>query len=106
MVDQQQNHGSSSIEITVDPSGNIRGKVAYQDHATGLDFRTALISSAFFNGNTVTVRGTGTANGATTSFLITVQDNDSGSGQDTFSIQLGTGYSKSGPLQGGAIEIH
>jgi hypothetical protein len=77
-----------------------------QDHATGLDFRTALITSAFFNGDTVTIQGTGTANGTTTSFQITVQDNDSSSTQDTFSIQLGTGYSKSGVLQGGTIEIH
>ncbi|HEV2118934.1 MAG TPA: post-COAP-1 domain-containing protein [Candidatus Bathyarchaeia archaeon] len=105
-VDQQQNHGSFSIEVKVDQSGRIKGKVGYQDHATGLDFRTALITSAFFNGNTVTIQGTGTANGTTTNFQITVQDNDNPSGQDTFSIQLGTGYSKSGVLQGGTIEIH
>jgi hypothetical protein len=105
-VDQQQNHGSFSIEVTVDQSGRITGKAAYQDHATGLDFRTALIASATFNGNTVTVKGTGTANGATTSFQITVQDNlDPGSGPDTFSIQI-TGYSKNGVVQGGTIEIH
>ena len=51
--------------------------------------------------------GTGTANSTTTNFQITVQDNgDPGSGQDTFAIQLGTGYSKSGVVQGGTIEIH
>jgi hypothetical protein len=104
-TDPQQDHGSFSIEVTVDQSGRITGKAAYQDHAMGLDFRTALITSAFFNGNTVTIQGTGTANGTTTNFQITVQDNDS-SGQDMFSIQLGTGYSKSGVLQGGSIEIH
>jgi hypothetical protein len=71
-----------------------------------VDFRTVLITSANFKGNTVTIQGTGTANGTTTNFQITVQDKDTGSGQDTFSIQLGTGYSKSGPLQGGTIEIH
>jgi hypothetical protein len=104
-VDQQQDHGSFSIEITVDQSGRIKGKAAYQDHATGLDFRTALITTALFNGNTVTIQGTGTANGTTTNFQIIVQDNDP-SGQDTFAIQLGTGYSKNGPLQGGTIEVH
>jgi polyisoprenoid-binding protein YceI len=102
----QQNHGSFSIEVTVDPSGRITGKAAYQDHATGLDFRTALITSALFSSTSVTIQGTGTANGTTTSFQITVQDvGDPGSGQDTFSIQI-TGYSKSGVVQGGAIEIH
>jgi hypothetical protein len=103
-VDQQQNRGSFSIEITVDPSGRINGKAAYQDHSTSLDFRTALITTALFNSNTVTIQGTGTANGITTSFQIIVQDSDP-SGH-TFSIQLGTGYSKNGPVQGGTIEIH
>ncbi len=106
-VDPQQDHGSFSIEVTVDSSGRIRGKAAYQDHAIGLDFRTTLITSATFNGNTVTITGTGTANGAATTFSITVQDNaEPGVGQDTFSIQLGTGYSNSGVLQGGNIQIH
>jgi hypothetical protein len=105
-VDKQQDHGIFSIEVTADPSGRINGKVAYQDQATGLDFRTALITSAFFNGNTVTIQGIGTANGTTTNFQITVQDiGDPGSGPDTFSIQI-TGYSKSGVVQGGSIEIH
>jgi hypothetical protein len=105
-TDPQQDHGSFSIEVTVDTSGRIHGKAAYIDQAAGLDFRTTLITSANFNGNTVTIKGTGTANGTPTNFQIIVQDNDSGSGPDTFSIQLGTGYSKSGPLQGGTIEIH
>jgi hypothetical protein len=106
-TDPQQDHGSFSIETTVDSSGRIHGKAAYIDQATGLDFRTSLITSANFNGNTVTIQGIGTASGTTTSFQITVQDNgDPGSGPDTFSIQLGTGYSKSGNLQGGTIEIH
>jgi hypothetical protein len=72
-----------------------------------LDFRTALITSAMFSSTTVSIQGTGTANGATTSFQITVQDNgDPASGPDNFSITLGTGYSNSGVVQGGTIEIH
>ncbi len=106
-TDPQQDHGSFSIEVTADQSGRINGKVAYQDHATGLDFRTALITSATFSSTTVSIQGTGTANGATTSFQITVQDNgDPATGQDTFNIKLGTGYSNSGVVQGGTIEIH
>jgi len=106
-TDAQQDHGSFSIEVTVDSSGRITGKIRYEDHGTGLDFRTALITSAFFNGNTVTIQGTGTANGATTNFQVTIQDNaEPGTGHDTFSIQLGTGYARSGVLQGGNIQIH
>jgi hypothetical protein len=104
-TDPQQDHGSFSIEVTVDTLGRIHGKAAYIDQAAGLNFRTMLITSANFNGNTVTIQGTGTASGTTTNFQITVQDNDP-SGQDTFSIQLGTGYSKNGAVQGGTIEIH
>jgi hypothetical protein len=106
-VDVQQDHGSFSIEVTVDPTGHIRGKAAYIDQATGLDFRTSLITSVNFSGNSVTISGIGTANGSETSFAITVKDiADPGVGKDTFSIQLGTGYSKSGVLQGGNIQIH
>ena len=107
IVDQQQDHGSFSIEVTADPSGRISGKVAYQDHSTGLDFRTALITSAMFGSTSVSIKGTGTANGTTTSFQISVQDNgDPALGPDNFSITLRTGYSKSGVVQGGTIEIH
>jgi hypothetical protein len=107
IVDPQQDHGSFSIEVTADPSGRISGKVAYQDHSTGLDFRTALITSAMFSSTSVSIKGTGFANGATTSFQINVQDNgDPSSGPDNFSITLGTGYSNSGVVQGGTIEIH
>ena len=106
-TDAQHDHGIFSIEVTVDASGRIRGKIAYQDQGTGLDFRTALVTSAFFNGNTVTVQGTGTANGTATSFQVTVQDKgEPGAGRDTFSIRLGTGYSRSGVLQAGNIQIH
>ena len=107
IVDPQQDHGSFSIEVTADPSGRINGKVAYQDHSTGLDFRPALITSAMFSSTSVSIKGAGSANGATTSFQITVQDNgDPSSGPDNFSITLGTGYSNSGVVQGGTIEIH
>jgi len=68
-------------------------------------FFPQVITSANFKGNIVTIQGIGTANGTTTNFQIIVQDNDP-SGQDTFAIQLGTGYSRNGVVQGGTIEIH
>ena len=106
-VDPQQDHGSFSIELTVDSSGRVHGKTDYLDHAIHMTFRTALITSVNLNGNTDTFKGTGTANGLETSFVISAQDNDSsGSGTDMFSITLGTGYSKSGPLAAGDIQIH
>jgi len=106
-VDPLQDHGSFSTELTVDTSGRVRGKTAYFDHAINMTFRTVLIDSVNFNGNTATFKGTGTENGLETSYVISVQDNDSPVPRpDNFSITLGTGYSKSGPLAGGDIEIH
>jgi len=106
-VDQQQDHGTFTIEVTVDPTGRIHGKAAYNDPAAGLDFRTILITSATFNRNAATISGNGAANNVSTNFSIGVQDNaEPGAGQDTFSINLQTGYSKSGVLQGGNIQIH
>ena len=102
-----QDHGIFSIELTVDAFGRVRGKTAYVDQSINMAFRTVLIDSVNFNGNTVTFKGTGTANGVETSYVISVQDNDTPTiGPDNFSITLGTGYSKSGPLAGGDIEIH
>src|SRR5207244_765327 len=80
---------------------------AYLDPAGGVDFRTRLITSAMFNGKTVSFKGTGTNNNIATSFAITVQDKaEPGAGKDTFAITLGTGYSKAGTLQAGNIQVH
>jgi hypothetical protein len=106
-VDAQQDKGSFNLEVRVDTTGHIRGKAAYRDSAGGVDFRTGLITSATFNGKTVSFKGTGTNNNIATSFTIIVQDNgEPGAGKDTFAITLGTGYSKAGTLQGGNIQVH
>ena len=106
-VDPQQDRGSFNIELTVDSSGRTRGKISYRDPAAALAFRTLRITSVRLDGNTATIKGTGSANGMETGFVVKVEDKaEPGVGQDTFSIQLETGYSKSGVLQGGNIQIH
>ncbi len=106
-VDALQDKGSFSLEVKVDTTGHILGKAAYRDAAGGVDFRTSLITSATFNGKTVTFKGTGTNNNIATSFTIIAQDKaEPGAGKDTFAITLGTGYSKGGTLEGGNIQIH
>ena len=106
-VDAQQDKGSFSLEVKVDTTGHIRGKAAYQDAAGAVDFRTSLITSASFNGKTVTFKGKGTNINIATSFTITVQDKaEPGAGKDTFAITLGTGYSRAGTLQAGNIQVH
>src|SRR2546428_118561 len=106
-VDPQQDRGSFNIELTVDSSGRIHGKISFRDPAAALAFRTLRITSVRLDGNAATIKGTGTANGMETGFVVKVEDKaEPGVGQDTFSIQLETGYSKSGVLQGGNIQIH
>ncbi len=84
-----------------------KGKVTFVDHATGLTFRSSLITSVAIQGTTATIKGMGTVDAVSTTFTVTVQDNaEPGAGSDTFSISLGTGYTRSGVLQGGNIQIH
>lgn len=83
------------------------GQIGYIDRGAGLTFKASLITSVAISGNQATIRGVGFANSVTTNYTIIVQDNaEPGAGADTFSIQLGTGYSRSGTLQGGNIQIH
>ncbi len=102
-TDQLENRGSFGLVAHTD----LRGKITYIDHLTGMKFRSAMITSVTIEGNKVTIEGTGFADAVLTNFIVTVEDKaEPGTGIDTFSIQLGTGYSKSGELQGGNIQIH
>lgn len=84
-----------------------RGKITYIDHATGPKFHSAFINSVTIEGNRATIKGMGFADNIVTNFVVTVEDKaEPGAGVDTFSIQLGTGYSRSGVLQGGNIQLH
>jgi hypothetical protein len=53
-----------------------------------------------------TFSGPATVNGVTTTYQITVTDaGEPGVGVDSFSIQTGTGFSRSGALTSGNIQI-
>jgi hypothetical protein len=59
------------------------------------------------SGNAAVFSGNGTDNGVAVAYTIQVQDNhDSGIGQDTFSITTSSGYSASGVLTQGNIQVH
>jgi hypothetical protein len=58
-------------------------------------------------GNNATFSGNATVNGVETTYRIDVQDNaESGIGADTFSIVTGSGYSASGVLTQGDVQVH
>jgi len=86
------------------PSGNLE----YNDHGIGMQVKATDVLSYGGSGNTRTFSGDAEINGQSGfTYTVTVQDNgEPGAGQDTFSIQLSNGYSASGILGGGNIEIH
>ncbi len=86
------------------PSGNL----VYIDHTIGMKVKATSVTSYTGSGNTRTFGGDASINGASGyTYSVTVVDNgEPGAGHDTFSIHLSTGYSASGTLGGGNIEIH
>jgi len=86
------------------PSGNLE----YNDHSTGMQVKATSVLSYGGSGNTRTFSGAAEINGQSGfTYTVTVTDNgEPGAGHDTFSIQLSNGYSASGILGGGNIEIH
>jgi hypothetical protein len=54
--------------------------------------------------NSRRIQGTAEINGQDGTYQLDVNDNESG--KDSFAIRLSTGYSASGDLKGGHIEIH
>jgi len=102
-TDALGNRGSFGLVAHTDN----RGKITYVDHLTGMKFQSAMIDSVTIEGNIVTIKGMGFADNILTNFVVTVEDKaEPGTGVDTFSIQLGTGYLRSGVLQGGNIQLH
>jgi len=85
----------------------LKGHLEYQDHGAGIRVSTSSITSYGGSGNTRTFSGLASVNGQTVSYTVTAVDNgDPGAGVDQFTITLSTGYTASGTLGGGNIEIH
>src|SRR5713226_4330022 len=80
----------------------------YMDHNTGMHVQSTSITSYGGSGNTRTFSGGATINGQSGfTFTVTATDNGNpGAGKDSFSIQLSNGYSASGVLGGGNIQLH
>ncbi|HZY95015.1 MAG TPA: choice-of-anchor P family protein [Candidatus Bathyarchaeia archaeon] len=84
----------------------LSGHVEYIDHSKGIRVSTSSVTSYGGTGNTRTFSGLATVNGQTVTYTIKATDNGPGPGNSYFSISLSNGYSASGTLGGGNIEIH
>ncbi len=86
----------------------VSGQLNYIDHSTGMHVKSESVTGYGGSGVTRTFSGTASVNGAGSfAFSVTVSDNgEPGKGIDTFSISLSNGYSASGTLAGGNIQLH
>jgi hypothetical protein len=90
---------------TTTPTGNM----VYIDHASSKIrvFATSITSYTIVNATTRTITGTCTISGVGGfTFTCTVVDNGEPGTADTFSIALSSGYTASGTLTGGNVQIH
>lgn len=85
------------------------GHLNYIDHGTGMKVRSTSITGYGVPDDTSNVRwfeGTCEINGQSGTFRVEVSDNGEPGRADTFRIQLSSGYSASGTLTGGNIQLH
>lgn len=101
--------GTFGLTAKVSSSGEPSGNVTYQDHgALARTVKSTTITYVRVTGNCSAIGGTATVNGSGSyAFEVRVCDNDEpGAGSDTFSISMVDGYTASGTLGGGNIQIH
>ena len=104
--------GSGTIGATdkdgrfaLNPDQMLHGKVAYVDELAGVNFKSTRITSLTFDDPThrAQVKGTGVTGNQQLDFTVVVTDN--GKAGDTFSIELGNGYTRGGTLTKGDVTI-
>ena len=84
------------------------GHLTYHDHAMNRSIKSTAITSVVVSGNCADIRGTAKVNNTGSfTFEVNVCDNgEPGKDSDTFSIFMSDGYTNSGTLGGGNIQIH
>jgi hypothetical protein len=88
-----------------DQDSTLRGVVFYNDHGTDLRMTSTSVTAYLEKGpNARRIQGTAEINGKKGTYQLDVSDD--ASAVATFAIRLSTGYSASGELKRGRIEIH
>ena len=90
-------------------NGSPSGHLTYQDHGTlSRTVKSFAITSVTVLGNCAQISGTATVNGSgSVGFQVNVCDNgEPGKDSDTFTINMADGYTATGTLGGGNIQIH
>ena len=88
-------------------NGGFWGHLTYIDHATGLKVKGTGVTAYEATGPTSRhIEGTAEINGAPGTYSVDVADNGEPGRNDTFEVTLSNGYSASGRLEGGNIQLH
>jgi hypothetical protein len=84
---------------------SLRGELVYQDHGIDLTVKSTGVTAYLEMGpNSRRIQGTAEINGQTGAYQVDVTEGQSATA--SFTIRLSTGYSASGNLGSGDIEIH
>jgi hypothetical protein len=101
--------GTFGIVAMASSTGFVKGDVEYQDHVTGMNLKSTMITAIVVDGTHARIFGKAMINGSGSyDFVIDVDDlGEPGIGSDKFGIQVSNGYT-AGPskLSGGNIQIH
>jgi hypothetical protein len=94
-------------KFSLNAHANLNGKVQYREGAAA-DYRSTRLTSVTCDAAThsATVNGEGTNNGHMVTFTVKVVDNGEPGSSDVFTITLSDGYSKTGTLTSGNVQVH
>lgn len=88
-------------------NGGLWGHLNYIDHGSAMHVKgTAVTSYVVINTTTRRITGTAQINGVAGTYDVVVSDAGEPGTSDTFAITLSNGYSASGTLVGGNIQLH
>ena len=88
-------------------NGGLWGHLTYIDHGTNMKVKGTGVTAYTVTGPTTRhIEGTAEIDGRSGSYQVDVSDNGEPGRKDTFSIMLSNGYSASGLLIGGNIQLH
>jgi hypothetical protein len=84
-----------------------KGTCRVVDQATGRTIKCLDVTSLVVSGNHATFYGNATDDGVQTTYRIdVVDDGEPGRGKDTFSVTTASGYSATGTLTSGNLQVH
>jgi hypothetical protein len=100
--------GSFSINLQKVGSSAPTGSFGYSDTAAHITLTNVNVTSLTVTGHQAQIKGTAKASSsATANFTVNITDNGTpGTGHDTFAITLSSGYSASGVLISGNVNVH